>query len=65
MVEVIVRPGNEPGPTKSKGLNVLVLAGGRERAADDFGRPYAGAGFRPGTIVRAGSPFCIIEGVPV
>lgn len=44
---------------------MLVILGGRERTADDFGRLYTEAGFRLIDVVRTGSLFSIIEGVPV
>lgn len=65
VVEPIIRPGNEPDPAKFSDLNMLVMLGGRERTADDFERLYAEAGFRLANVVRTGSSFDIIEGVPV
>ncbi len=65
LVEFVIRPGNEPDRAKFSDLNMLVLLGGRERTADDFERLYAEAGFRLTDIIRTGTPFYIIEGVPV
>jgi hypothetical protein len=65
VVEPIIRPGNEPDPAKFMDLNMLVMLGGRERTPDDFELLYAEAGFRLSDIIRTGSPYNIIEGVPV
>jgi hypothetical protein len=66
LVERVVRPGNEPDPTKFSDLNMLVELGGRERTADEFRRLYAEAGFRlTDVILSTGSPLAIIEGAPI
>lgn len=66
VVEPVIRPGGEPDPAKFSDLNMLVMLGGRERTAEDFGRLYSEAGFRLTGIVPTGAPpFSIIEGVPV
>ena len=65
VVEPVIRPGNESDPAKFSDLNMLVMLGGRERTADDFGRLYAEAGYRLTNIIPTGSVFHIIEGAPV
>jgi O-methyltransferase domain/Dimerisation domain len=65
VVEPVIRPGNEPDAAKFSDLNMLVMLGGRERTADDFGRLYAEAGYRLTNIIPTGSVFHIIEGAPV
>lgn len=65
LVEGVIRPGNEPDPTKYMDLHMLVMLGGRERTAEDFERLYAEAGFELTGITPTGSPFNIIEGSPV
>ncbi len=65
LVEFVIEAGNEPDRAKFSDLNMLVMLGGRERTADDFGRLYAEAGFRLTDIIRTGSAFAVIEGVPV
>ena len=65
LVEFVVGPGNEPDPAKFMDLNMLVMLGGRERTADDFGRLYAEAGFRLTDVIPTGSPYHVIEGIPV
>lgn len=64
VVEPIIRPGNEPDPAKFWDLNMLVMLGGRERTADDFEQLYAESGFELTNIIRTGSLFDVIEGVP-
>jgi hypothetical protein len=65
VVELVIRPGNEPDPAKFMNLNMLVTLGSREQTADDFGKLYAEAGFRLTNVLHTGSSFDIIEGVPV
>lgn len=64
LVEYLVRPGNEPDPLKLRDLMMLVMLGGRERTADDFGRLCAAAGFRLTRVIPTGSPYAIIEAEP-
>src|ERR687885_2897900 len=65
VVERVIRAGNDPDPAKFSDLNMLVIPGGQERAADDFELLYAEAGFELSDIIRTGSPYNIIEGSPV
>ena len=65
VVEPIIRPGNDPNPTKFMDLNMLVMLGGRERTAEDFERLYAEAGFRLTGVFPTRSNFSVIEGAPV
>jgi len=47
-------------------LNMLAVAGGRERTEDEFGALLKSAGFRLTAVVPAGAPsiYSVIEGVP-
>jgi hypothetical protein len=65
VVQSVVRPGNEPDPTKFIDLHMLVMHGGRERTAEEYRRLYAEAGFRLTDVIDTGSSFYVIEGVPV
>lgn len=65
VVERVIRPGNEPDPVKFSDLNMLVMLGGRERSADEFGGLYSQAGFRLTRVVPTETEFAIVEGVPV
>jgi hypothetical protein len=44
--------------------NMLVMNGGRERTAEEFGQLLAAAGFRLSGIIATGSPLSVIEGTP-
>ena len=46
-------------------INMLVLAGGRERSAADFGRIFEQAGFRLARVIPTAVPISIVEAVPV
>jgi hypothetical protein len=65
VIERVIRPGNDLDPAKYMDLNMLVMLGGRERTADDFGTLYTQAGFRLTRIVPTTSGFSVIEGTPV
>ena len=65
LVEQIVRPGNTPDPAKFTDLMMLVMQGGKERTADEFGRLLAAADFRLSDVTPMSGPFSVIEGVPV
>jgi SAM-dependent methyltransferase len=65
-----VYPKRIDGSLASRGaaandVNMLVVAGGRQRAEDEFRELYAAAGFRLTRIVPTASPVCVIEGAPV
>ncbi len=65
VVDRVIRPGNDPDPAKYMDLIMLVMLGGRERTADEFGRLFAEAGFRLTRIVPASSGLSVVEGTPV
>lgn len=65
VVERVIRPANESDPARFSDLNMLVMLGGRERTAEDFGGIYAEAGFRLAGVIPTGSAFSIIEGAPI
>jgi O-methyltransferase domain/Dimerisation domain len=46
-------------------LNMMVMLGGRERTASEFGHLLAEAGFRLGAILPTGTEFSLIEAVAV
>jgi hypothetical protein len=64
LVERVIRPGNAPDPAKFIDLLMLVMAGGRERTADEFGRLLDAAGFRLASVVPTAGALSIIEGDP-
>jgi len=63
LVEHVLRPGNGHDPAKFLDLNMLVMLGGQERTADEFGELYARAGFRLARVIPTPTSFYIVEGV--
>jgi SAM-dependent methyltransferase len=61
LVEMVVPPDNRPSPAQPMDLNMLVLLGGRERTAEEYGTLLGGAGFRMDRIIPTHSPFSIVE----
>lgn len=64
LVEFVVPAGNTPSPGKLADLQMLVMAGGRERTQGEFRDLLAAAGFALGGIYPTASPQSIIEGIP-
>jgi hypothetical protein len=65
VVDRVIRPGNDPDPAKYMDLIMLVMLGGRERTADEFGQLFAEAGFRLTRIIPTSSGLSVVEGAPV
>lgn len=61
LVEMVPPPDNRPSPAQPMDLNMLVLLGGRERTAEEYGTLLGGAGFRMDRVIPTHSPFSIIE----
>jgi hypothetical protein len=61
LLEGVVLPANEPDLTKLIDLEMLVLPGGKERTADEYGALFARNGFELTTVVPTQSPLCVIE----
>lgn len=64
LVEGVVPPGNEQHMVKIADIQMLVLAGGRERTREEFQQLLAQSGFRMTTIVPTQSFVSVIEAVP-
>jgi hypothetical protein len=64
LAELVLKPGNEPDRAKMSDLNMMVMNGGRERTADDFGRLFTAAGFLLSAVTPMSGPFSVIEGIP-
>ena len=62
---MILTPGNEPQLGKWADIEMLALAGGRERTEDEYRELFAKAGFRLAHITPTQSPQSVIEAVPV
>jgi SAM-dependent methyltransferase len=63
LAEMVIPPGNDPHAGKLLDLEMLVMAGGRERTEAEFRDLLAAAGLRLARIVPTASPMCVIEGV--
>jgi len=65
LVEMVVPPNGTPDFSKFLDLEMLVVAGGRERTEDEFRQLLGNAGFRLDRVVPTHSQCSIIEGSPV
>ncbi|HXX43489.1 MAG TPA: methyltransferase [Candidatus Acidoferrales bacterium] len=63
LLEMVVGPANEPGLAKWIDIEMLVIAGGRERTEAEFADLFSKAGLKLSRVVRTPSPFCVIEAV--
>lgn len=61
LVEAVLTPGNEPHMAKWIDLEMLLLAGGRERTQEEFARLFREAGFRLTRVLPTKSPACVLE----
>lgn len=65
LVEMVVPPGNEPSFAKLLDMEMLIMAGGRERTEAEFAALFDSAGYRLSRIVPTASPTSVIEAVKV
>ena len=65
IVETIVPEDNRPALVHLMDLNMLVMTGGRERTASEYGKLLADSGFRMTGVIPTASPFSIVEARPV
>ncbi len=63
LIENVIAPGNEPSFGKLVDIEMLVMAGGRERTAQEFRALYAAAGFELTNIIPTQSALSLVEGV--
>lgn len=63
LLEFVIDPGNEPSMGKWIDLEMLTMAGGRERTETEYAELFARAGLRLARVVRTASPQCVIEAV--
>jgi hypothetical protein len=63
LAEFVLTPGNVPDTGKWIDIEMLALAGGRERTEEEYAALFLRAGLRLNRIVRTTSPLCIIESV--
>ena len=65
LVEMVVPPDNRPSPAQAMDLNMLVVAGGRERTEEEYQRLFQATGFRLERVIPTHSPFSVIEATRV
>lgn len=65
LLEFVIDPGNEPSLGKWIDLEMLTMAGGRERTEAEYAELFAKAGLRLARVVRTAAPQCVIEAVKV
>jgi hypothetical protein len=63
LLEMPVGPSNEPGLAKWIDIEMLAVAGGRERTEAEYADLLAKAGLRLARVVRTASPLAVIEAV--
>jgi hypothetical protein len=63
LVESVLPPGNTPHFGKFIDMEMLAMAGGRERTEDEWRRLLAGAGLRLSRVAATESPCAVIEAV--
>jgi hypothetical protein len=64
VVEKVIPPGNTPFPGKLTDITMLLVAGGRERTANEYETLLNEAGFALMRIVPTSSPASVIEAIP-
>jgi hypothetical protein len=63
VVGFVIVPGNEPDMAKWVDIEMLAMAGGRERTEAEHAELFSKAGLRLARVVRTASPTCVIEAV--
>ena len=64
VVELVLPQPNEPHIGPLMDLNMMVMTGGVERSAADYGALLAKAGFRLERVATTRSPFSVVEAAP-
>ena len=65
VIEMVLPNDNQLSPAQLLDLNMLVMTGGKERTADEYGALMEQAGFCLNRIIPTGSPFQVLEAVAV
>ncbi|MGH9627101.1 MAG: methyltransferase, partial [Bryobacteraceae bacterium] len=65
IIERVISEGQQSAEAKLFDINMLVIAGGRERPGEEYGRLLTNARFALTRMVPTASPLTIIEAVPV
>ena len=63
LIEQVIVPGNEPSLAKWVDLEMLTMAGGRERTEGEYAELFSKANLKLVRVVRTPSPACVIEAV--
>lgn len=63
LIELLIAAGNEPSLAKWIDMEMLAMAGGRERSEAEYAELFAKAGLRLARVVPSSSPFSAIEAV--
>jgi SAM-dependent methyltransferase len=65
VIEMTIPDDNRPSAAQLFDLNMLVMTGGQERTVSEYGTLFQRAGFRLTRVIPTGSPFHVLEAVPV
>ena len=63
LVEMVIPPGDAPGPGKFIDLEMLLFTGGCERTEEEYAALFERAGFKLTRITSTQSPYSVIEAV--
>lgn len=64
VIERVIAPGNQPSEAKLFDINMMTVAGGRERSADEYRALLAKAGLVLRRVIATAAPLSIIEARP-
>jgi copper chaperone CopZ len=65
VVDSVIQPGNDFAPGKFLDLQMLIVAGGRERTEKQFREIFDASGWKLSRVIPTKVPDSVIEGVPV
>jgi hypothetical protein len=65
VIEMVLPDDHHLSPAHLSDLNMLVMTGGQERTAREYGALLAQAGFRLTRLIPTGSPYDVVEAVVV
>jgi len=63
-IDAVLRPANEPDPSKVSDLLMMILCPGRERTEAEFAAIFTAAGLRLTCVIPTPTPLSIVEGAP-
>lgn len=65
VVDSVIQPGNDFAPGKFLDLQMLIVAGGRERTEEQFRALFVASGWKLNRVIPMATPESIVEGIPV